>query len=194
MTRSLCFWVAMMFWLPLSAQQTQTAPQHKPKILTPAQRTYQAAWKQWFTEHEQKRKSTLAILERVPPQPPGGDCQEAMSTYDAVQCLGALDEGITVDEGDFFTALRDLASHEPPIFPGEEPLPGDRSSQARAGLLTALENNWRTYRRSGTNVAQAEGDGGTIRPILALSTDLYLLRSHLGELAEMYGQTLLSSH
>ena len=175
MTRfSLSFAVAVLLSLPLPAQQTPTGSSPR-KILTSEQQAYQAARAQWFADHEQRLNAAQAILDRVPQQPTGGDCPKAMSTYDQVQCLGALDDKIAADESAFIAALRGIASHGAPSFPGEMPQPGVKTPQQETALLDSLESDWQTYRKTGQDAAHAQGGGGSISPILALYADLILL-------------------
>jgi uncharacterized protein YecT (DUF1311 family) len=149
----------------------------------------------FFAERGRLQAQAKAALDREMAGQKAGDCPNAMSTYDINTCLSKELETSTTNYKTYSGALRAILAQKNPYVNDNADLPpgptGKPFTQAENVLnFDRAQDAWTKYRDAMCTGAAGLYRSGTAWHSQTLSCELMLLRSHLRELANSYGESL----
>src|SRR5215831_4968362 len=129
------------------------------------------------------RKQAAAAFDREMERDKTGDCPDAHTTYDEINCLGKTIEITNSNYKAYIGALRSFlglrtSREETASGPAGKPLTGEEGVKE----FDEVEALWQKYRSAQTSAVYDHWKGGTIAPVMAASCELRLLRNHMREL------------
>jgi len=146
----------------------------------------------FFKERERLQKVAKTALEGEMAREKAGDCPNANNTREMNECYGTELGTSMANYKAYVGALRAmLAQSSPWGEPTESGPTGKPLSEAeRLAKFDQMERAWSEYEAAMTNGAFGLYKGGTIVNVMGLTSQLMLVRSHMRELAAVYGEAL----
>ena len=188
--RTLRIFSAVLF-LAAQIDAQQNPPPHQ-KVLTPEQKAYQRQYQSWFAHHQQLQAQAKGIFEKEMAQEKAGDCAEASSNREFIDCFGKLADSAEATLKSYEAVIHDL------LIPPQQML-GAPAAGPRGPALTStqfiaefdsVENTWRQYREIACTAVFHQFDGGTGGPSFRAGCELRLTGNHMRELDMIYGNVL----
>lgn len=170
-------------------------PSHK--VLTPDQVALQSEIAKWNVQYKVLRAQAQEALKAESDREKTEACPNASNTRAYEECYSAEIEKSQANYSKFASAIRAMLALTYPSMRGQEPASGPTGLSLTSDELVAefdkLEAEAKNYREHASRAAYDQYKGGTLAPVFSAEATLHLLRSHMHEVAFVYGEKL-SNH
>ena len=149
----------------------------------------------FFQERKQLQERAKAAFDREMAREKAGDCRDAKYTRELNQCFGGEVETSTANYQAYSGALRAMLQQKNPFDSGSTgefrgPTGRVHTQQEIINEFDQAQLTWEKYRDAFCSGADGLYRGGTAVNIMVGACQLMVLRSHMRELAAVYGEYL----
>jgi hypothetical protein len=149
---------------------------------------------EFFKERQRLQKEAKSAFDTEMAREKAGDCPNANTTLDIVNCMSAVVEKSTATYKVYLAALRAMLAQPSPYGDIAADVPGPTGKpltrEQTLNEFDRMETAWGQYYAAICTGASDFYKGGTAWHPQRLYCDVVILRSHLRELAVTYGESL----